>query len=320
VAPDRQSITTIASNAYSYATVYTTNVTSQTSGKGSHKTTTYTTNIVSSTVTNVTVSYLTLTNYYYSFVTNQTFYDYREGKTVQAVQVDVGNLNAWLANNSGTGGQQYDQLNTTGSTDKGHGINSVYIQSGVAMDNSTLPSVRVTDGAQLPSSGLTVATALPLYVQGNYNTTDGSGQSMTLGDTTHTRPAALIGDAITVLSANWKDYYGPGTSLSSRNPVSTCINAATLEGIVPSNGSNYSGGVENFLRLLENWSSSTTLTYNGSIVVMFPSQYATNPWNGSYYGVPTRRWGFDTNFQDSSKLPPLTPQLKATVRGAYATR
>jgi hypothetical protein len=90
---------------------------------------------------------------------------------------------------------------------------------------------------------------------------------------------------------------------------------------VPSDGSHYSGGVENFLRLLENWSSATTLTYNGSIVVMFPSQYATSPWGKSnVYGVPKRQWGFDTNFKDASKLPPLTPQLKATVRGVYAAK
>jgi hypothetical protein len=94
-----------------------------------------------------------------------------------------------------------------------------------------------------------------------------------------------------------------------------------MEGIVPSDGTYYSGGVENFMRLLEQWSGHT-LTYNGSIVVMFPSQYATTPWqkNGNYYSVPTRQWGFDNNFKDSSKLPPLTPQLKATVRGTYVTK
>ena len=277
----------------------------------------YVTNIVSG--HNVVTSTL-VTNYYYSFVTNQTFYDYREGKTVQAVQVDVGNLNTWLANNSSTGGLQFDQLNTTGSTEKGHGINSIYVQSEVDVSGSTLPAVRVTDGAKLPSSGLTVATALPLYVKGDYNITDASGTSKTLGDTTHTKPAALIGDAITVLSANWQDSWNASTSLGSRTPASICINAATLEGIVPSNGSHYSGGVENFLRLLENWSGKT-VTYNGSIVVMFPSQYATSPWSyGSYYTAPNRQWGFDLNFQDSSKLPPLTPQVRATIRAAYATR
>jgi hypothetical protein len=66
--------------------------------------------------------------------------------------------------------------------------------------------------------------------------------------------------------------------------------------------------VENSLRFLEYW-AGTTLTYNGSIVVMFPSIIATNVWGGSYYGVPTRNWGFDFNFLQQTKLPPLTPQV-----------
>jgi len=94
-----------------------------------------------------------------------------------------------------------------------------------------------------------------------------------------------------------------------------------FEGIVQSNpniSGNYSGGVENFLRLLENWGG--TLTYNGSIVVMFPSQYATNSWQptGNYYNAPTRHWAFDLNFASESGLPPLTPQTKAVVRGQWS--
>ena len=111
---------------------------------------------------------------------------------------------------------------------------------------------------------------------GNYNA---SGTSLNNGtNVANTAPAALFGDSITVLSTAWSDSYTSSTALSSRTPAATTINAATFEGIVQSVGANYSGGVENFIRLLENWSGSTTLTYNGSIVVMFPSQYATNKW------------------------------------------
>ncbi len=101
----------------------------------------------------------------------------------------------------------------------------------------------------------------------------------------------------------------------------TTINAAMLEGIVASNpniSGNYSGGVENFLRLLENWSGDT-LTYNGSIVVLFYSQYATNSWQptGNYYNPPTRKWAFDLNFDNALKIPPLTPDSKAMIRGNW---
>ena len=76
-----------------------------------------------------------------------------------------------------------------------------------------------------------------------------------------------------------------------------------LAGIVPSTNSIYSGGVENFLRTAGELVSSSTLWYNGSIVVMFPSQYATNYWQqtGNYYNAPNRNWAFDTNFVAASR-------------------
>ncbi|MGA3267292.1 MAG: hypothetical protein ABSE16_10765 [Verrucomicrobiota bacterium] len=259
--------------------------------------------------------------YAYSWVTNVSFYDYREGQTVQAVQVNVGALNTWLTNQTSRGGYQYQQMNRSGATSKGHSINSIYAYNSVPMTTSQLPAVRMANAQQLPSGGLTVATPQPLYVLGNYNvTTNGVNFSEALSNVTYTVPAALLGDAITVLSSNWSDSYTSSTALTSRPTTSTTLNAATLEGIVPSNGVNYSGGVENFLRLLENWSSSQYLNYNGSIVVMFPSQFATNFWQapGVYYNPPNRQWGFDVNFSTSGGLPPLTPEVKGVLRNTWA--
>jgi hypothetical protein len=264
--------------------------------------------------------------YTYSFVTNVAFYDYRETDTNQAVQINVSALNTWLSNTNPRGGYTYTSKNTSGSTSKGHQINSIFVYNNVPLTSSQSPAVRMVNGAKLPNiaglsqPGLTVATAVPLYVEGNYNTTtNGTTYSTTLGDTTNTVPAALLADAVTLLSSNWSDAYNSGTALSSRTPADIVVNAATLEGIVPSNGANYSGGVENFLRLQENWSGHT-ITYNGSIVVMFPSQYATNFWQptGVYYNAPTRRWGFDLNFNNAARLPPLTPTVKAVIRGNYS--
>jgi hypothetical protein len=271
----------------------------------------------------------------YSFVTNVSFYDYREADTVQAVQVDVSLLNKWLTNTAATGG---NSINKTSYNDKGRGINSIYIYNNVPTSSTQLPAVRMINGAQLPyttdpngtsgrsTGGLTVTTPQPLYVKGNYNVqTASSAANASAGtaDTTYTYPAALMGDAITVLSSSWSDAYTSGTALSSRPVVNTTINAACLEGIVQSTnvGSNlyYSGGIENFLRLEENWSTSYTLTYNGSIVVMFPSIYATNFWQvpGNYYNPPTRHWGFDVNFTTPSKLPPLTPKFYKIIRYSW---
>jgi hypothetical protein len=269
-----------------------------------------------------------VTNKFFSFITNVSYYDYRESDTVQAVQVDVGKLNTWL--NAGGGG---NWVNRTSNTDNHHGIQSIYIYNNVQPNPSQLPAVRLVNGAQMPyttdpnginppTGGLTVTTPQPLYVKGSYNVQTASssaGASSGTTNTANTYPAAIIGDAITILSANWSDTYTSGTSIGSRNlPSATTINAACLEGIVQSTNSNYSGGVENFLRLEENW-TGVTLTYNGSIAVMFPSQYATSFWpgTGSVYNPPVRNWGFDYNFTNPNKLPHPSPKVFRIVRDTW---
>jgi hypothetical protein len=165
---------------------------------------------------------------------------------------------------------------------------------------------------------LTVATPNPLYVKGHYNSPSSPNYRGT-ANTSNTRPASLVADAITILSQNWNDANG-NTSLGSgnRNAIDTTVNAAFLAGIVPSDGDYYSGGVENFPRFLENWSGDT-FTYNGSMVVMFYSHYAVGPWTGTgvVYNPPNRNWSFDINFMDATKLPPGTPQLLTMVRGSW---
>lgn len=266
----------------------------------------------------------------FTWATNVVFYDWREGwnggsgppKKVQAVQIDMGLLNKWLTNQTAINtGYASDQTKVAHS---GHHIGSVYVYSSVPLTGTQLPAVRVTDGAALPNPGnliqpwgFTVATPDPLYVLGDYNSRTFAGSSLGGTNTTYTVPAALMGDAVTILSDSWND----SITTKMPGPSSTTVNAAMLEGIVQSNphiSGSYSGGVENFLRLLENWGGST-LTYNGSIVVLFYSQYATNSWvqTGNYYNPPTRHWAFDTNFKNGNKLPPLTPCSKAMIRGNW---
>jgi hypothetical protein len=262
----------------------------------------------------------TVTYWGYSFVTNVSFYDYRESETVQAIQINVTNLTVWANNAAVNGGST---INSDIVADKGHNIDSIYIYNSVPLvSGTTLPGVRVVNGAQLPtisglSSGLAIATPDPIYVEGNFNSQTSGGNDAGLNSTGFTYPGALYGDALTVLSSSWNDSWTSGTALGSRNPVATTVNAATLEGIVESSGVNYSGGAENFLRLLENWTSSIALTYNGSIVVMFPSQYATHIWNGSVYGIPKRQWAFDLNFTHQGGLPPMTPRVKGIIREGW---
>ena len=274
----------------------------------------------------------------FPFVTNATFVDWREGwnngsgppKTVQAVQIDVAALKTWLKNPTQEGSNwNYVCGGSAGITgNKGHGIDAIYVYNSVPLTPSTLPAVRMVNGQQMPSAkGLTVATPMPIYVWGDYNVTrDGVSFSRTpVGNTTYTYPASLLGDAITILSTSWSDTAAKNPSTSG----ATTVNAACFEGIVSStnilgvggasSGKRYSGGLENFIRLLESW--GTTLTYNGSVVVMFPSIYATNYWQptGNYYNAPNRQWGFDTNFMTQAGMPPCAPQAKAIVRGNWIT-
>jgi hypothetical protein len=278
----------------------------------------------------------------FSWVTNAAFYDWREGwntngnpaKRVEAVQIDVAKLNTWLTNQSvpsSASGYSYDQTKVL----RGHHIGSVYVYNNAALTTAQMPAVRVVNGAQLPAPGgstygFTVATPFPMYVQGNYNSQNNGLSALGLygtnNATTNTLPAALMADSITILSPNWNDLNSNATNSytcthAGPAPNSSTVNAAMLEGIVqsdPTISGDYSGGVENFLRLLENWSGNT-LTYNGSIVVLFYSQCATNHWRqtGNYYNPPTRHWAFDMNFTQCSKLPPLTPQIKAMIRGNW---
>jgi hypothetical protein len=250
----------------------------------------------------------------FSFVqTNASFFDAREQKWTVTTDINVGALTNWMR---GSGGNALNQL---ASLTKGHQLSSIYVND-KRVSSGKLTVARVSNGQTLPPSGLTVATALPLYVKGHFNAPDTTPGAT---NTANTKPASLVGDAITVLSSSWSDAYG-NNALSSRTPVSTTVNAAFLAGIVQSTNTtgtlHYSGGVENFPRFLENWSSSISFTYNGSMVVMYPSQFATNYWvqTGTYYNAPSRKWAFDVNFLDYHRLPPATPMVRKLIRGQWS--
>jgi len=232
--------------------------------------------------------------------TDVSFYNLREGKTARCIEIDVSQIIAKSNYFMSTLGRQ---------------VKTLYVADTRADTTSSLGGVRVILGQTLPTAGLTIVTPNPLYVVGDYNV------PATLLGTTNTSksaPAALIGDAITFLSDQWVDADG-ALGLTSRVAKNTTVNAALLGGIVPTRNGYYSGGLENFPRLLEDWTGKT-LTINGSFVALFESKKATAPWGypvDIVYKPPQRKWSFDPRLNTLAGLPPSTPELQTAFRRSW---
>ena len=104
----------------------------------------------------------------------------------------------------------------------------------------------------------------------------------------------LYADALTVLSNNWSDANSTAT-LTSRPATNTTVNVNIVAGDVPTTLTNgYSGGGENFIRLMEDWNGKY-FTFAGSMVQLYHSKTATGKWVppgtiGNVYNEPIRNW------------------------------
>jgi Tfp pilus assembly protein PilX len=172
----------------------------------------------------------------------------------------------------------------------------------------------------LPMPGFTVAAENPVYVQGDYNSNAADTVWTTSVDVPHAA-AAVIADAVTLLSANWTD----ATSMAAPNSRGTRDAGTAYYRMAIAAGKNINfpqpagggndfgtdGGVHNFLRYIEDWGPAT-LNYRGSLVSLYYSQYATGVFKccNLVYSPPRRNYSFDTNFLTPSKLPPGTPMLQ----------
>jgi hypothetical protein len=170
----------------------------------------------------------------------------------------------------------------------------------------------------LPASGLTVASENPVYVQGNYNATTSSTAEPNV-------PAAIIADAVSLLSNNFKDtrsFVYPN-SATDRNATTTAYRFGVIAGknrsfTYPTAGDPYflfgtDGGAGNFLRLLEDWNiSGVSINYRGSMISLYYSRQATGTfkYNANVYDYGVRNFTFDTDFLTPSLLPPGTPMFR----------
>jgi type II secretory pathway pseudopilin PulG len=211
-------------------------------------------------------------------ISASTVYNQREAKWVTVTNIDVAILNT----------------------------SPYYPSNGLLYVTRTDASSATPNGIRLKSAGelagsLTVVSNDPVYIQGDYNNTN-------------KKAAAVISDSLDILSNNWNDA-NSALGLSSRIASPTTVNAAFIAGVDNTTFGHYNGGLENYPRLLENWTGKT-LRIRGSFVELWNSSISQGGWiyGSPQYTAPNRDWNYDTDFNDSSKLPPFTPFAVETER------
>jgi hypothetical protein len=206
-----------------------------------------------------------------------------------------------------------------------------YYRRGVRLINgTTLPGIYDIGKPDL-TKGFTVASENGVYVQGNYNATGvtlpgGSlpapSQNYLPQNTTTHIPAAIVSDAVTILSNSWDDSKSFVHPYSQENRLAsnTVVRFAMLTGDAitgntsitynPSQFGQLNGGIHNFKRYLERW-TDRRLNYAGSLVNLFTSRNNNGFWKccNAVYNPPIRDWTFDTTFLDPNRLPPGTPYI-----------
>jgi Tfp pilus assembly protein PilX len=235
----------------------------------------------------------------------------------------------------------------------------------------TMPPGNATNNCSLTAAnptgcgGFTVASENPVYIQGNYNSNcpTAGGADCTPGNanydaTWNTPPgaesthaaAAVIADAVTVLSNNWEDAGATGALYSGSlvNPINPSVQSVpaitpnriavtTYYRLAIAGGKNIAfintaqnpefafgmdGGVHNFLRFLEDWggvASQQQLNYKGSLVSLYFATYGTGTFKccNLVYNPPNRNYIFDPLFASPTNLPPGTPMFRNVDNLSY---
>jgi hypothetical protein len=260
-------------------------------------------------------------------------YDQRRGAGQDIVELDMTVLKTAVAQMQLASGSR-DSTKAISSLEPSQWTGIVYLAvtsdpttrlngTTIAATGGANVSVRLINGAiQMPSygaaEGLTIATNAPLYIKGHFNDT-GASPSASVSASGET-PAAIAADSVTLLSAGYVD----STSKTSVRPAASgnaMVAAAILTGAAPTNkdgSARMSGGAHNLVRFLENWTTGSRLVYiRGSLVALFESRVADEPWKIDYYSAPTRNYGFNDLFVNG-RYPPGTPRVISYRRADYA--
>lgn len=181
-------------------------------------------------------------------------------------------------------------------------------------------ALKIVNGAQgqIPADGFNLTSENPAYVVGPFNATNAAFANP------HA-PAAIIADAVTLLSPNWTDAnsFANPNNPANRPRATTYYRFATIAG--KNRGFTWAGtncgatcyqdygtdaGTHNFLRMLEG--GGQTVNYRGSIASFYYNRQAVGVYKCcvNVYSAPTRGYNFDTEFLNPSLLPPKTPMFR----------
>ncbi len=203
----------------------------------------------------------------------------------------------------------------------------------------------VNGGRNLPGA-LTIVSDQGMYIQGDYNNYPNAKQPAAfLADTIAVLSVNCVSpdteiDPLTIrtgqincgIDPTWNTGYSynmwTGSYVSTGfgwmyDAETTTVNSAFLAYTDQSNGNlgigrnsgsgrYYSGGLNNYIRSIENWSSKT-LNYSGSFIslgnpIEFSGVMVAAGLPTSYYNTPIRNFAYDTDFNAFEKLPPMTPK------------
>lgn len=186
--------------------------------------------------------------------------------------------------------------------------------------------------SSLPDAGLTIAAENPVYVHGNFNA-DATAPNADWSNVQPNRPAAIIADAVSLLSNNWSDArsFEVPNRMPSRPATTTSYRFASIAGKGlsfpycggacgnPGHLFGTDGGAGNFFRLLEDWgatgASPNGIRYRGSIVSLHNNRQAIGAYkfasaNNHHYNAGPRNFTYDVDFLVPANLPPGTPMFR----------
>jgi hypothetical protein len=206
---------------------------------------------------------------------------------------------------------------------------------------ATAPALSTAAVGQLPL-GLSIVSNLPVYVVGDVNLTSDAYAAPT--STLPWVPVLVGGDVVHVLSNAWDDQnarWAVSNGLQTRRASVTRYHMAMLGGWGMSVGTSTnqrSGGVHNFPRALEDWSSGSAgdcrgvadfsdgcpTLIHGSMVIGFARVYTSWPFVEADDDIgrraPRRNWDYDQHLDHVDRQPPGAPLFDVTAVREWTRR